>query len=315
MEDKKFVILTDAGGDFTLEQREKYGIEIPPKSTIVWPDGVERETDIDWKEITPDQYYKMMDNKKGIFQSSIPAPQTISDRLNDCVSQGKAVLVITISSTMSGGYSAFTVAARDIMDKNPNAKIKIVDSLRYGPAISLLAFEASRCREKGMSFDETFEYINEARLHVHQCGILDDLFFLARKGRISKTTAFMGNMVGIKPMADLCNETGLSQVIGKARGYKRFFKILPKYVERTIGNYKDKVFVVSQSLREPQAKQIIEIIQNTFKPEHLNYVPLGQSTGANVGPGLCAVYYIGDDRVSPNCVKEKAVLEELLNKK
>lgn len=312
---KKFIIFTDAGGDFTPEQREKYGLEVPPMTKIVWPNGEEKETDIDWKNITPNEYYKLMTNKKNIFQTSIPAPQTILDRLNEYVAQGKDVLVITISSTMSGGYSAFCVAAKEVMEANPNAKIKIVDSLRYGPAISLLAIEASRCREKGMSFEETYEYINEMRLHVHQCGILDDLFFLAHKGRISKTTAFMGNMVGIKPMADLCNETGLSQVIGKARGYKKFYKVLPKYVSRTIGNYKDKVFVVSQSLREPQSDEIMKIIKNEFAPEHLNYVPLGQATGANVGPGLCAVYYIGDDRVSENCVKEKAVLEELLNKK
>ena len=257
----------------------------------------------------------MMDNKKNVFQTSIPAPQTIIDRLKEYVNQGLPVMVITISSTMSGGYSAFCVAAKEIMDENPKANIKVVDSLRYGPAISLLAIEASRCREKGMSFDETYEYINEMRLHVHQCGILDDLFFLARKGRIGKTTAFMGNMIGIKPMADLCNETGLSLVIGKARGYKKFLKVLPRYVERTIGNYKDKVFVVSQSLREPQAEEVMKIIKDQFKPEHLNYVPLGQATGANVGPGLCAVYYIGDDRVSPHCEKERSILEELLNKK
>lgn len=311
---KRFVILTDAGGDLPLEFREKYDIEVPPISTIVWPDKKERDTDIDWKSIKPNDFYKLMTDKKAVFQSSIPAPQTIYDRLKEYTDVGLYVLVITISSTMSGGYSAFTVAANQIMKEDKKAHIKVIDSLRYGPAIALLSIEASRCRESGMNFMQTCAHIEEMRLHVHQCGILDDLFFLARKGRISKTTAFMGNMVGIKPMADLCNETGLSEVIGKARGYKRFYKVLPSFITRTIGDYKDKTFLISNSLREEQAQEIEKIIKDKFNPEHLINIPLGQCTGVNVGPGLCAVYYIGDDRVSPHCEKEKAVLTELLKK-
>ena len=215
---------------------------------------------------------------------------------------------------MSGGFSAFTVAANEVMEKYPNIKIKVIDSLRYSAAITLIAVEASICRKEGMSFDETVEYLEGFKLRIHQCGFLDDLFFLARKGRIKKSLAFMGNMIGVKPMADLCNETGLSMVLGKARGYKQVMKIFPKYIQRTIGDYRKKVFVITYSAREPQALQMKQIIEETFKPEHLIFVPMGQSTGANVGPGLAAAFYAGDERVSENCVKEKAILEELLKK-
>ena len=91
-------------------------------------------------------------------------------------------------------------------------------------------------------------------------------------------------------------------------------KIFPKYIQRTIGNYKDKPFVVTYSAREPQALEMKKIIEETFNPEHLIFVPMGQSTGANVGPGLAAAFYAGDERVSENCVKEQAIMEELLKK-
>ena len=201
------------------------------------------------------------------------------------------------------------------MEEYPNIKIAVIDTLRYGPAITLLAVEGARYRKQGYDFDDTVAYLQETRLHVHQMGCLDDLFFLARKGRISKGKAFMGNMVGIKPMADLNNETGLSEVIGKTRGYQRFYKVLPEYILKTIGNYKDKVFVVAYSAREPQAQEIAKIVKDRFNPEHLIVNPLGQTTGANVGPGLAAVYYISDSRVSPHCEKERALLAELLLKK
>ena len=312
---ENFAIMTDAGGDFTREIIAKYGIEETPLSTVVWPDGSEKPADIYWDTMKPDEYFALMNNKNNNFASSIPSPQTMIDRLSALAEQGRSVVIFTISSKMSGGYSAFTVAANEVMEKYPNIKIVVIDSLRYSAALTLLAVEASLCRdERNMSFDEAVEYLQEFRLRIHECGFLDDLFFLARKGRIKKSLAFMGNMIGVKPMADLCNETGLSQVLGKARGYKQVMKIFPRYIERTIGNAEDKVFVITYSAREPQALQMKQIVEETFKPKHLIFVPMGQSTGANVGPGLAAAFYAGDERVSENCVKEQAILEELLKK-
>ena len=311
---ENFAIMTDAGGDFTREIIQKYGIEETPLSTIVWPDNSERPADLYWDTMKPDEYFALMNNKNNDFKSSIPSPQTMLDRLSALAEAGRNVIVFTISSKMSGGYSAFTVTAKEVMAKYPNIKIKVIDSLRYSAAITLLAVEASLCRSRGMSFDEAVEYLDHFRLRIHQCGFLDDLFFLARKGRIKKSLAFMGNMIGVKPMADLCNETGLSQVLGKARGYKQVMKIFPLYIQKTIGDSHDKVFVITYSAREPQALQMKQIIEETFRPEHLIFVPMGQSTGANVGPGLAAAFYAGDEKVSENCEKEKAILEELLKK-
>lgn len=311
---ENFAILTDAGGDFTREIIEKYGIEETPMSTVVWPDGSNRPTDLYWDTMTPNEYFTLMTNKKNNFSSSIPSPQTIVDRLSALAAAGRNVIVITISSTMSGGYSAFTVGAREVMEKYPEVKIKVIDSLRYSGAIDLIAVEASLCREKGMDFDSTVKYLQDFRLRIHQCGFIDDLFFLARKGRIAKGKAFMGNMIGIKPLGDLCNETGQTQIIGKARGYKTVMKLFPEYIRKTIGDPTNKSFVVTYSLREPQALEMKKMIEETFKPKNLIFVPVGQSTGCNVGPGLAAAFYAGDEPVSPMCEKEAVILNELLKK-
>ena len=312
---ENFAILTDAGGDFTREIIAKYGIEETPMSTVVWPDGSERPTDLYWDTMKPNEYFTLMTNKKNNFSSSIPSPKTISDRLVALAEANRNIIVITISSTMSGGYSAFTVVAREIKELYPNIKITVIDSLRYSGAIDLIAIEASLCREKGMSYDETVEYLQQFKLRIHQCGFIDDLFFLARKGRIGKGKAFMGNMIGIKPLGDLCNETGQTQIIGKARGYKTVMKLFPEYIKRTIGEVKGKAFVVTYSLREAQALEMKRMVEEIFKPEHLIFVPVGQCTGCNVGPGLAAAFYAGDEPVSPLCEKEKAILEEILKAK
>ena len=174
---ENFAILTDAGGDFTREIIAKYGIEETPMSTVVWPDGSERPTDLYWDTMKPEEDFKLMTNKKNNFGSSIPSPQTIIDRLSALAEAGRNVVVITISSTMSGGFSAFTVASREVMEKYPNIKIEVIDSLRYSGAIDLIAIEASLCREKGMDFASTVKYLQDFRLRIHQCGFIDDLFF------------------------------------------------------------------------------------------------------------------------------------------
>ena len=312
---ENFAILTDAGGDFTREIIAKYGIEETPLSTVVWPEGIEKPADLYYETITPDEYFSLMSNKKNNFSSSIPSPQTISDRLTALAQAGRNVVVFTISSSMSGGYSAFTVGAKEVMEEYPNIKITVIDSLRYSGAITLLAIQASLCREKGMSYDETVEFLMEYRLRIHQCGFIDDLFFLARKGRIGKGKAFMGSLVGVKPLGDLCNETGQTQIIGKARGYKQVMKIFPDYIRLTIGDSTDKPFVVTYSAREKQALEMKRMIEEQYHPKNLIFVPMGQSTGCNVGPGLAAAFYAGDERVSQNCEKEKAILESLLKKK
>ena len=79
---ENFAILTDAGGDFTREIIEKYGIEETPMSTVVWPEGSNRSTDLYWDTMTPNEYFTLMTNKKNNFSSSIPSPQTIVDRLS-----------------------------------------------------------------------------------------------------------------------------------------------------------------------------------------------------------------------------------------
>ena len=311
---ENFAILTDAGGDFTREVLKKYGIEETPTSTVVWPDGSEKPTDLYYETISVEDYFGLMTNKKNNFSSSIPSPGTIYDRLSALAKDGRNIVVFTISSKMSGGYSAFTSIGKDVMEKYPNIKIEVIDTLRYSGAITLLAVQASLYRSQGLSFDEAVEKLKEYRLHIHQAGFLDDLFFLARKGRLSKGLAFMGNLIGIKPLAELCNETGLSQPIGKAKGYKQTMRIFPQYIEKTIGNAEGKPFVITYSLREKQALEMKRIIEEKYHPENLIFVPMGQCTGCNVGPGLAAAFYAGDERVSENCVKERAIMEELLKK-
>lgn len=308
-----FVIITDGCGDLTKEQRQKFGIEEPIGASIVWPDGVERASDPYWTEISPDEYFQMMTNKKNFFKSSLPAPGKVYEALEVYCKEGKNILVTTLSGGLSGTYNVFLQASKELMEKYGN-KIHVVDTRRYGGAIALNAVYASKYRSEGLSFDEVVEKIEALKLTIHQCGVLDDLYYLNRVGRISKTAAVMGTFIGIKPMADFDNDSGKSIVIGKPKGNKNFIKAFKAYVQATIGFTEGKILLVTHSLREENARKMEAWLKETYPSCEVLFVTLGQLNGANVGPGLCATFYPGDAPTSNGCVEEAKVLAGILGK-
>ncbi|HPS18849.1 MAG TPA: DegV family protein, partial [Bacilli bacterium] len=202
MQNKPFSIIADSSLDLTKGDRDKYGIEYPILGSIVYPDKTSYDADVEWKRISPSEFYKQLSNKKNNFKTSLPNPFTIASRVEEEFKQGRDIIAITLSSGMSGTYHAFINAKEELREKYPDRKMLIVDSQRYSIAVGLLAVYASKLRREGKTVDQTFEWLQEQKMSLHQIGILDDLFFLYRSGRINRMAAVAGSMIGIKPMAD-----------------------------------------------------------------------------------------------------------------
>lgn len=311
---KKFVIIYDSSLDLTKETRQKYEIEDPFLGTIVFPDKKEALCDLNWENTTPSVFYKMMTNKNNVFKTSLPNPQMVQDRLLEYVKNGYDVLIIALSSHMSGTFSALCISAKDVMESYPNSKILVLDSKRYSIGGGILAVLASKLRNEGKTIEETYGLIENYRDSLHQIGILDDLFFLYRSGRIKKVAAVMGSFIGIKPMADFSNETGGPCVLGKARGYQNAWKIIAKYIPMIKEGNEPLVFGVCDSNRKPQSDEIIKIINKLYPNAEIIYTPVGQSCGVNVGPGLAAVFFLGK-KISKNCQVEKEAFSKILENK
>ena len=308
----KYVILTDNCVDMYPEQRKEFGIEYPIPGYVTFPNGESKPADIDWEQMTFEEFFHSME-KKVVYKSSMPNPFDVTKRVEEYFEKGIDVLAITLSSGMSGTYNSFLSAQMELKDKYPERKLFAVNSKRYSGGIALLAIYASKNREAGMSIEDNYAWLEEKRLGLHQMGILDDLQFLARSGRISKFKAFMGGMVGVKPMADFDNENGYPVVLGKSRGYKNAWKATVAYIKATIGDPKDKIFMISQSIRPQQAEELKKAIEEGFAGDNVTVLlnRVGQSDGVNIGPGLVAAFYLGNP-TSPNCEEERHILENII---
>lgn len=311
----KYVILTDNCVDMTPAQRKEYGIEYPIPGFVTFPNGESKPADIDWEQMTFEDFFHSME-KKVVYKSSMPNPYQVSERVEEYFKQGLDVLAITLSSGMSGTFNSFLSAKKELEEKYPERKLLAIDSKRYSGGIALLSIYASKNREAGMSVEDNYDWLMEKKMGLHQMGVLDDLHFLARSGRISKFKAVMGTMVGVKPMADFENEKGYPVVLGNSRGYKSAWKNIIAYIRATIGDPKDKIFVISQSIRESQAEELKKVIEEAFKDDNVTVVMnrVGQSDGVNIGPGLVAAFYLGNP-TSVGCEKEREILAGILASK
>ncbi len=308
----KYVILTDNCVDLDAEQRKQFGIEYPIPGYVTFPNGESKKADVDWEEMSFDEFFHSME-KKTVYKSAMPNPFDVSTRVEEYFKQGIDVLAITLSSGMSGTYNVFLIVQKELAEKYPERKLLVTDSKRYSGGIALLAISAAKNRDAGMSIEENHAWVEENKLGLHQMGVLDDLAYLARSGRITKFKAFMGRMVGVKPMADFENETGYPVVLGNSRGYKNAWKSIVKYMQATIGDAKDKTIVISQSIREKQAEELKKEIEEAFADQNITIImnKVGQSDGTNIGPGLISAFYFGN-KTSVGCEQERVILTDII---
>ncbi|MCQ2742393.1 MAG: DegV family protein [Bacilli bacterium] len=307
-----FAILTDNACGFTHEIASKYGIDGMFVGYVTEPDGKTHKADVDWENTTPDEYFKSMSDKKHLYKTAACGPDDMCVEIKKHVEAGLPVLIITLSGALSGTYNFASKARELVLKEFPEAKIEIVDSLRYGTSLGSLCVYAAKLREEGKTFEETVKWVEENRNCFHESGPMDDLFFLARTGRISSAKAFFGNLVGVKPMGDF-NGKGLSEVMAKAKGLRKAFEVGTEYIKRTIVNPQDQTIFVSQSLREKEVAVYVEMIRKEINPKEIVVIPVDQSSGANIGPGLMCAFYYGK-MISEGLAEEKAIMTELLAK-
>lgn len=307
-----FVIIPDASSDLTKDLRERFHIPDYIKGTFYYPDGTEARADLDWELMDPKTYYESMSGRKTLYKTASAQRGDIIEVYERFLQEGKDILAVTLSSGLSGTNQVCRKVAEELMEKYPQRKIIVVDSLRYSTALSLLVVMASQKQQQGATLEETAAYLEANKHRIHQMGPMDDMFFLVKTGRVSNFKAFFGTLIGINPMADF-NRQGMSQVLGKFKGKKKAFDAVIEYMRGTIENPQEQIIFVAHSNREEAAQVLAQRIRETFNPKEIiiNYV--GMSCGASVGPGLCAAFYQGKE-ISEGMVQEQALMDQIVEK-
>ena len=306
---QKFIILPDVTCDLSQEIRDHFGLADYVRSYVHINDKSLRTT-LDWSQITREDFYKTLANKKNAVSSAATGPEEYYQIFRKYAEEGYDILSMSISSKISGTYGITVTAAERIRAEYPDRRIYCFDSLRMSGSFGLLVAYACELQQSGKDFDAVVAWLEENKNRVHQMGPIDDLTYVARRGQISSGKAFFGNLVGIKPMGD-CNADGYVTVLAKVKGIGRALDATVTYLAQMAKDVEQQYIFIMHSDREKYALTLKEKIQSTVPCKQIFVSDVFSGCGTNIGAGMISVYFLGDP-ISPELIVEKETLAKAL---
>lgn len=214
--------------------------------------------------------------------------------------QGKDILHVTLSSGISGTYNSANIAKDNLLEKYPDRKIYIVDSLTASSGFGLLVDKLADLRDEGKDIDEVYHWALANRLKLQTWFFSTDLTFYVKGGRVSKTSGFVGNLLNICPLLNMDSEGKLIPR-QKIRTKRKVIQAIVEQMEQFADNgfdYNGKCYL-SHSACPEDAQTVASMIEERFPKLHgkVEINDVGTTIGSHTGPGTVALFFWGAERV------------------
>lgn len=301
----KFIILPDVTCDLSKEIRDYFNLPDYIRGYVHINDESLRTT-LDWDVIPRNTFYKTLSEKRNTVSSAAASPEEYYQIFKSYVEQGYDVLSMSISSKISATYNIAVSAAARIKQEFPQSNVYCFDSLRMSGSFGLLVAYACELKSQGKTFEEVIAWLEDNKARVHQMGPIDDLTFVSRRGQISTGKAFMGNLVGIKPMGD-SNADGYVTVLAKVKGLNKALDATAAYVKTMATDTDQQYAFIMHSDREASALALKDKIEGLVPFKKVFVSDVFSGCGTNIGSGMISVYFFGEP-ISNDLAKEKEAL-------
>ena len=272
---REFIITVNSTVDLPKEWLEERHVPVLPLEYTI--DG---ETYTDMSGLTAKEFFQKLREGHMSVTSQIN-PEEAREMLEPFVKEGKDVLHLGFSSGLSGTCNSMRIAAEELAEDYPEAKIIVIDTLKL--------------KEEGKTIDEIAKWAEENKLHVCHNVTVDDLNHLQRGGRISKAAAVLGTLVQVKPIIHMDNN-GKLQVIAKERGRKKSLnKIVDMAVEQSKG-WENEIIMITHGDCLKDAEYVAGRVREKMGIENILINNIGTVIGSHTGPGVVAVFCMGNER-------------------
>ncbi len=286
----EYVISTDSTADLTKDYIQEHELVI---QDLGFSFGDELYRGI--SEMNQQTFFSRMRGGE-VAKTNATIPGDVRISFEEILKSGKDILHIAFSSGLSASYNVASMVAEGLLDDYPDRKIMVVDSLAAAAGQGLLVHYACLNREKGMSLEENVRASEELKLHVCHEFTVEDLKYLARGGRISKSTAVLGTIINIKPVLHVDDE-GHLVAVGKVRGRKASLNALVDNMESHLTEEFDNdiVFIGHGDCIE-DAEYVRDRVKEKFGIRNFMINYISPTIGAHAGPGTVALFYLGKNR-------------------
>ena len=287
-----YQIVTDSACNLTEEMIDEFGLEILPLTFMV--DGVQHQSYLKGEKTDLKQFYTMMREGK-VITTSLPNMQESEKTLRAIADSGKDILYLGFSSALSGTYAATELLLKQIAFDYPDRTFISEETFAASGGQGMLVYLACKKAKDGASIEEVAQFVRDTRDHLCHWFTVDDLMFLFRGGRVSRTSAWAGTLLNIKPVLHVDNAGALIPM-EKVRGRKKSVKALVDHMEKTAIDPKSQtIFITHGDCIEDVEALKAEITERFGITDFVvNYVD--PVIGAHSGPGTLALFFVGTEK-------------------
>lgn len=284
----EYQIISDGSCDLDIDTLKKYNIHTVP--FYVSFDGEKYDKEIQEIEIR-DVYERMVTEPKLYPKTSLPSVQNYVDAFTPYIEEGKAIICITITTTLSGSFNSAENAKEILLEDYPDAKIAVINSFGATVFQGLYAIEAAKMQQAGKSYEEVVEKIQgEMQKSARILFTVGSLDYLQHGGRIGKLAGIAGNVLNLKPMITL--KGGAIESSGLARSRKKSkakcIELLREYFDENGSSPDDYVYAVGFGYDKEEGEafkeEVDEVLQELGTSEKAKLVQIGATICVHTGP-------------------------------
>lgn len=280
MESIMLRIVTDTASDMTKEEAERMNVILIPLTIFFGEENCPCETAAD-----RERFFELLAACKELPTTSQPAPERYLEVYKAAKEAGDEVLVLCISSGLSGTYqSAWLAAGMCHYDK-----ITVIDTRSVIMGQRMLVDAAVRMRDEGKNREEIAAVIEAVKERMVVCGVVDSLEYLKKGGRIPAALALVGTVLKIKPA--LIVKDGVIEQLSKSRGMKQAIEKLYELYEADGRDEAWPVYFGYVHEKEP-GLHFQEETEKRYGLSGTGLYPVGATIGVHVGPGCVVMTYV-----------------------
>jgi DegV family protein with EDD domain len=284
-----YILMSDTTADIPADLVEELEIAMIPFSFSI--DDVPYAHYPDAREMSYEEFYDRI--RKGAMPvTSQVNPKTYTDFFKAYLEQGLDILYICFTTGLSGSYQSACIAAEDLLEKYPERKIKVLDSLCASVGEGVFVYNAAMKKKAGMDIDELEQWVLENRLNTRHWFMVEDLFHLKRGGRVSSVEAVVGSALKIKPILSV-DEEGKLVVRSKAIGVNKALEYLIEKTRQEGVNLDQQTLFIGHADCRERAEKVRDMLKEAGLGKDYVISEIGPVIGAHVGPGMLAITCMG----------------------
>lgn len=280
-----FCIITDSASDIPKSIVEEYGLHVIPTPVMI-----DEKDYFDGETIFPDEFYRIQkENKKEIKTYHI-SQYMFQEHFRPFAERGDEVLYICFSTGIAGTFQAANLAKEEILSEYPDFQITIIDSRCASLGFGLAVYKLLKMQKNGAPKELLIEAAQFFCEHMEHVVTVSTLEYLARGGRLSKSSAAIGSVLDIKPIIQI-NEEGALVATEKVRGMKKAIKRCHELVKEKGVQLERQIVGVVYGADETIAESTRKVLTEEFHVKEILQSQIGCAIGAHTGPGIVAIVF------------------------